>query len=222
MSISLHARRWRRATTTLTPLPTALLPKSRLLPRLFVLALLSLAAGIGLAGPAAAHNVLISSDPSDGAVVQTAPTVVTLTFDAAGRDFQPVVTVLGPDGQKYESGAPQVDSTVVTTPVGPMPTAGDYVIAYRVVSADGHPVQGEVRFRLAAPAPTTSSPATASSAPASSARASSAPASSSSGLSGWAWAAIAVVAALIVAAAVVVVRRRGSGADSAGGSSNTR
>lgn len=221
--------------------------RSRLLPRLLVMLVTALAAGIGLAGPAAAHNVLISSDPSEGAVVQTAPTVVTLTFDEAVQDFQPVVTVLGPDGQKYESGAPQVDSTVVTTPIGPLPAAGDYVIAYRVVSADGHPVQGEVHFRLAAPAPPTSSapanPAASSSASGSTAltarsttaapttaapspsapatetsTAAVAPASSSSGLSGWAWAAIAVVAALIVAAAVVIVRRRGSGADSAGGS----
>ncbi|MGS0683867.1 copper resistance CopC family protein [Nakamurella sp. GG22] len=136
---------------------------SRMLPRLLVLVLLTMAAGVGLAGPAAAHNVLISSDPSEGAVVQTPPTVITLTFDEAVQDFQPVVTVLGPDGQKYESGAPQVDSTVVTTPVAPLPTAGDYVIAYRVVSADGHPVQGEVHFRFAAAAPSTSSSAPTSS-----------------------------------------------------------
>src|SRR4051812_37485832 len=143
-------------------------------------------AGIGLARPASAHNVLISSDPSEGAVVQAAPTLITLTFDEAVQDFQPVVTVLGPDGQKYESGPPQVDSTVVTTPVGPMPTAGDYVIAYRVVSADGHPVQGEVHFRLAAAAPTSSSAASSSSSSSGSsssgsASSSSAPTSGSSG-----------------------------------------
>ncbi len=213
---------------------------SRMLPRLLVLVLLTMAACVGLAGPAAAHNVLISSDPAEGAVVQTAPTVITLTFDEAVQDFQPVVTVLGPDGQKYESGAPQVDSTVVTTPLGPLTISGDYVIAYRVVSADGHPVQGEVHFRLAAAAPTTSSSATTSSAPTSSSGSSTtsasvssstaapssaapttaavAPASSSSGLSGWAWAAIAVVAALIVAAAVVIIRRRGSSASGSSGS----
>lgn len=121
----------------------------RLLARLVVLVLLTLAAGVGLAGPASAHNVLTSSDPTDGSTLQTAPTTVRLTFDQPVQDFEPVVTVIGPDGQRYEAGAPQVDSTVVTADVNPLPAAGAYTIAYRVVSADGHPVQGEIKFELA-------------------------------------------------------------------------
>ena len=89
----------------------------RQLSRLIVLVLLTLAAGVGLAGPASAHNVLISSDPTDGSTLQTAPTTVRLTFDQPVQNFEPVVTVIGPDGQRYESGSPQVDSTVVTAGV---------------------------------------------------------------------------------------------------------
>jgi len=96
----------------------------RLLTRLAVLVLLMLATGIGLAGPAAAHNVLISSDPADGSTLQTAPTTVRLTFDQPVQNFEPVVTVLGPDGQRYESGTPQVDSNVVTNTIGALPSAG--------------------------------------------------------------------------------------------------
>ena len=135
----------------------------RLLARLVVLVLLTLAAGVGLAGPASAHNVLTSSDPTDGSTLQTAPTTVRLTFDQPVQNFEPVVTVIGPDGQRYEAGAPQVDSTVVTADVNPLPAAGAYTIAYRVVSADGHPVQGEIKFELAeaaiAPPAPVSSPA---------------------------------------------------------------
>jgi hypothetical protein len=76
-----------------------------------------------------------------------------------------VVTVIGPDGQRYESGSPQVDSTVVTAEVNTLPVAGAYTIAYRIVSADGHPVQGEIKFELAdaaiAPPAPASSPAVA-------------------------------------------------------------
>jgi methionine-rich copper-binding protein CopC len=137
----------------------------RLLARLVVLVLLTLAAGVGLAGPASAHNVLTSSDPTDGSTLQTAPTTVRLTFDQPVQNFEPVVTVIGPDGQRYEAGAPQVDSTVVTADVNPLPAAGGYTIAYRVVSADGHPVQGEIKFELAeaaiAPPAPVSSPAVA-------------------------------------------------------------
>jgi methionine-rich copper-binding protein CopC len=121
----------------------------RQLSRLLVLILLTLAAGVGLAGPAAAHNVLTSSDPTDGSTLQTAPTTVRLTSDQPVQDFEPVVTVIGPDGNRYESGAPVVDSTVVTAGVNALPVAGAYSIAYRVVSADGHPVEGEIKFQLA-------------------------------------------------------------------------
>jgi len=133
----------------MTPTPAARPPQFRLLQRLLVLMLLTLAAGVGLAGPAAAHNVLISSDPTDGSTLQTAPTSVRLTFDQPVQDFEPVVTIIGPDGQRYESGPPQIDSTVVITSVGALPVAGAYSIAYRIVSADGHPVEGSIAFQLA-------------------------------------------------------------------------
>ena len=142
-----------------------------------MLVVLTFGAVVGLAGPASAHNVLIASDPTEGATLQQAPTTVRLTFDQPVQDFEPIVTVVGPDGQRYESGAPVVDSTVVTAAVGALPVAGAYVIAYRVVSADGHPVQGEVHFELAAAA-VASSAAGVSPAPASSAAPDSTPAGS--------------------------------------------
>jgi methionine-rich copper-binding protein CopC len=149
--------------------------------RFAVLLAVGLGVGIGLAGPAVAHNVLIASDPAEGAVLQQAPTVISLTFDQPVQDFQPVVTVLGADGQRYESGTPTVDSTVVTQTVTTLSASGPYSIAYRVVSADGHPVQGEVRFELVAAPSSASVPASsATSSTASSSAVSSAPVSSAS------------------------------------------
>lgn len=219
----------------MTPTPGRDRPRSlpRLLARLLAVLVLTVAAGIGLVGPAAAHNVLIASDPADGAVLQQSPSTVRLTFDQPVQDFEPIVTVVGPDGQRYESGDPVVDSTVVSAQVSALPAAGSYVIAYRVVSADGHPVQGELRFELAQATPATAGSATAGSAsgaastPESSAAASSdaatssptpatavsttgaaaAPVAESSGLTGWMWAAIALAALLVAAAVTVLVRR---------------
>ena len=129
-------------------------PGRRLAGRVSLIAVLTALAAVVFAGPAAAHDVLLSSDPADGSTVQTAPPSVTLTFDQPVQDFEPVVTVTGPDGQSYQSGSPTVDSTVVTNAVGPLTAAGEYLIAYRVVSADGHPVVGEVKFQFTgAPAP---------------------------------------------------------------------
>ena len=158
----------------MTPTPAARPPQFRLLQRLLVLMLLTLAAGVGLAGPAAAHNVLISSDPTDGSTLQTAPTSVRLTFDQPVQDFEPVVTIIGPDGQGYESGSPQIDSTVVITSVGALPVAGAYSIAYRIVSADGHPVEGSIAFQLADGAVAASSDEASSASPSSVATAASA------------------------------------------------
>ena len=192
--------------------------------RIGVVAVLAALAAVGFAGPAAAHDVLISSDPADGSTVQVPPRTVTLTFDQPVQDFEPVVTVTGPDGQSYQSGSPTVDSTVVTNAVSPLTAAGEYAIAYRVVSADGHPVTGEVKFQFTgAPAPAASSAASTPTGPSSAASggtssvgqsstvpvstAAVAPTSSSSGLSGWVWAALALAAVLIIAAVVVVLRR---------------
>lgn len=208
--------------------------RSRLLPRLLVLLVLTLVAGVGLAAPASAHNVLISSDPTEGSTLQTAPTSVRLTFDQPVQDFEPVVTVIGPDGQRYESGSPQIDSTVVTTNVGALPVAGAYSIAYRIVSADGHPVEGSIAFQLSDAAvaagstvggsavsgsptsadssissvsPSSASTSSAAAGPAATSSAAVAAAGSSSGLSGWVWIAIALAAVLVIAAIVVILRR---------------
>ncbi len=135
-------------------------PRRRPALRIGLVAALVALAAVGFARPAAAHDVLLSSDPTDGSIVQVAPATVTLTFDQPVQDFEPVVTVTGPDGQSYQSGSPTVDSSVVTNAVGPLTAAGEYVIAYRVVSPDGHPVLGEVKFQFTgAPAPAAGSPA---------------------------------------------------------------
>ena len=203
-------------------------PRRRPALRIGLVAVLTALAAVGFAGPAAAHDVLISSDPADGSTVQTAPATVTLTFDQPVQNFEPVVTMTGPEGQSYQSGSPTVDSTVVTSAVGEITQAGEYVIAFRVVSADGHPVTGEVKFQFAgaalavestgagsaatgtsaaAPAPAATSSAAAAPPSATVSTAAVGPAGSSSGLSGWVWAALALAAVLIIAAIVVVLRR---------------
>lgn len=131
--------------------------------RAALVVVLALLATLGFAGPAAAHATLVGSDPADGSTLPSAPTRVTLTFDDALEDFAPVVTVTGPDGNQYQSGDAVIDGVTVSTAVQPLPAAGTYTIAYRVVSDDGHPVQGELSFVLA-----TASSATATSGPVSS------------------------------------------------------
>jgi copper resistance protein C len=118
-----------------------------------LLALLALVgmALLGSAGPAAAHNELIASDPPDGAELATGPAQVVLTFDQPVQRGFSTVTVTGPGSKQWQADAPTEDGAVVSAPVRPLGPAGQYTIAYQVLSADGHPVRGALRFTLITP-----------------------------------------------------------------------
>ncbi|MET9656077.1 copper resistance protein CopC [Streptomyces sp. NPDC006510] len=115
---------------------------------------------LGGAGPASAHAALTGSNPQDGAVVDTAPKEVTLTFSeqvALGDDS---IRVLDPDGKRADTGgAPrdlQSGSTVkygISLHTG-LPD-GTYTVAWQAVSADSHPVSGAFTFSVGAPSKTT-------------------------------------------------------------------
>ncbi|HJP76819.1 MAG TPA: copper resistance CopC family protein [Pseudonocardiaceae bacterium] len=103
----------------------------------------------GFATPALAHNVLVGSSPASGASVATGPGTVSLTFDAPVQFGANTLTVIGPDGQHWEkSGNATVNGDSVSTAVAPLGPAGVYKVGYRIISADGHPVSGEVSFTL--------------------------------------------------------------------------
>jgi methionine-rich copper-binding protein CopC len=95
--------------------------------------------------PASAHATLIGSDPKDGATVEKLPGEVSLEFneEVAAPAF---VEVTASDGTDVGSGDPEVLGDVVTLPLAPEGPAGTYTLAFRVVSADGHPVSGELTF----------------------------------------------------------------------------
>ncbi|MTD58305.1 copper resistance CopC family protein [Amycolatopsis pithecellobii] len=110
---------------------------------------LAVAAMIGTATPALAHNVLISTDPAKGTALETGPAKITLIFDAPvqGGDINQI-SVLGPDRSQWAEGTVAISSNVVTVPVRPLGPAGTYTVGYRILSSDGHPVTGEYTFTL--------------------------------------------------------------------------
>lgn len=98
-------------------------------------------------GPAAAHTGLATSMPTDGEVLAAAPEEVALTFT---EELQPnfvQVAVTTADGGSVSAGATVVEGAVVRQQVR-IDDADFYVVAYRVVSADGHPVSGQLSFSL--------------------------------------------------------------------------
>ena len=124
------------------------------------------AAGIVvIATAAAAHAILLATTPADGSVLRTSPGQVSLRFDeAVGRPAY--LTVTGPGG-RVDAGAVTIDGPVVSVKVLATTTTGRYTVAYRVISDDGHPVEGTFRYQLGgAGAPATPSSSASSAAPA--------------------------------------------------------
>ncbi|MEV0174974.1 copper resistance protein CopC [Streptomyces sp. NPDC050803] len=112
---------------------------------------------LGGAGPASAHAALRGTDPEDGTVLQSAPRHLTLTFTESVGLLDDSVRVLGPDGRRLSLDeprhAPDGDGTArVTLPRGL--EQGTYTVAWRVVSADSHPVSGAFTFSVGTPSPT--------------------------------------------------------------------
>lgn len=106
---------------------------------------------IAPATPASAHAVLSSSSPAASAVVPSGPSEVVLTFTESVRKVPDKVRVIAPDGSRADRGEPSFDGAVVTIPVDPSGERGTYLVTFRVISADSHPVSGAFTYSVGAP-----------------------------------------------------------------------
>lgn len=106
-------------------------------------------AGLTLgAAAASAHSDLVESNPGDGELVLEIPPEVVLTFSGG---VQPEYTEVGVlyDGVSVDVADPVTDGNEVRQPLEPLPadvTSADVTISFRIVSADGHPVDGTLTF----------------------------------------------------------------------------
>jgi copper transport protein len=105
------------------------------------------------ASPASAHAAFLRSDPQAGAVLAEAPAQVVLTFSEPVRVVGDKIHIFGPDGKQAETGEPQVDGAQVRIPVKPTAAKGSYLVSYRLISADSHPITGGIPFSIGAPSP---------------------------------------------------------------------
>jgi methionine-rich copper-binding protein CopC len=106
---------------------------------------IALSALVGVA-PAQAHNAFVSSTPAAGSVVTEQPGTFVITTSDALLDSGPdsprtFLQVRGPGAAElyYGDGCATVDGASVTMPVQ-LGEAGEYTVAWGVVSADGHPI----------------------------------------------------------------------------------
>lgn len=114
--------------------------------KFFVVAVLGLLVSLLGASPASAHAALVGTDPADGASLPTMPETVTFTFSENVGNVN--VAVQSPDGAQLQlSDVAAVDNTASATLTDPG-QRGEYTASYRVVSSDGHPISGTVKFEV--------------------------------------------------------------------------
>jgi copper transport protein len=112
---------------------------------------------LGGAGTASAHAALKGTDPADGSVLDSAPKDVTLTFTEPVSLLQDSIRVIDPENRAVDTSKPgrsgdRSDTARVTLPEGL--ADGTYTVAWRVISADSHPISGALLFSVGEPSAT--------------------------------------------------------------------
>jgi copper transport protein len=108
-------------------------------------------AALVLPGSAWAHAALLKTSPSASVTVNTPPTQVALTYSEAVEPRFAIVSVTDAAGKQQTSGPPtrsRVDPDELDVPLAPHLRQGWYLVFWRVISEDGHPVRGAFTFAV--------------------------------------------------------------------------
>lgn len=117
--------------------------------RALVLIAVGIACAFGAPPRAYAHATLIACEPADGALLAQPPARLRLDFN---EPVSPLVfRLVAPDGVPVELGDVAARDNAITVAAPPLSQEGTYVLSWRVVSADGHPVGGAVTFSIGQP-----------------------------------------------------------------------
>jgi copper transport protein len=127
-----------------------------------LLFLLAAVAGLVLvpAVPAFAHATLTGADPKPDSVLTSAPRQVTLTYDEAVDIKLGQLRVVAPDGSTASVGKPgKPHPNQVRVRLAGTLRDGTYLVSWRVISADSHPVAGGYTFSIGSPSKAPTGPA---------------------------------------------------------------
>ena len=107
--------------------------------------------------PAGAHAVLIETQPANGTVLETWPDRVLLRFNEPVDASLGALRVYDSDANRVDSGrTSRPDAQTVVIELDDRPLArGTYTVAWRIVSADSHPLHGAFVFSVKSKSDTT-------------------------------------------------------------------
>lgn len=137
------------------------MPRARTPYRVVLTALAAVALiGTGaLTAPATAHDQLVETSPEEGETVDVVPAEVMLRFTQPVIDLSARILVRDSADTVVLDVEADVDEDVITAPLPADLADGTYTVSWRVVSADGHPIQGAFDFHVREPSAPSAGPA---------------------------------------------------------------
>ena len=113
-------------------------------------ALAAVVTALVLPGAAWAHAALLRTIPSASQTVNTPPNELRLTYSEAVEPRFAIVSVTDAEAHQQTAGPPRRSATDADTLVVPLEKLdeGWYLVWWRVISADGHPVRGAFTFAV--------------------------------------------------------------------------
>ena len=117
----------------------------------FVCALAAVAACLALPAVASAHAYLVKTVPTPSEVLNGSPPNIQLTYDEAVEPSFAIISVTSAGGQQETTGPVRrspADPDTLVVPLRPHLPQGWYLIYWRAISVDGHPVDGAFTYAV--------------------------------------------------------------------------
>ena len=109
------------------------------------------AVALTVVATASAHAYLVKTVPSASVVLTAPPSNVSLTFDEAVEPRFATISVTDAEAHQQTTGPPTRSPTnpdTLVVPLKPHLPEGWYLVYWRAISIDGHPVQGAFTFAV--------------------------------------------------------------------------
>jgi copper transport protein len=119
--------------------------------RLVLIVLAALLVCAALASSASAHAYLVKTSPAASRILDTSPKQVALTYDEAVEPRFAIISVTNAAGTQETTGPVSrspADPDTLVVPLRPNLPEGWYLIYWRAISVDGHPVQGAFTYAV--------------------------------------------------------------------------
>ena len=116
-----------------------------------VLTTATVAAGLLAPSAASAHAYLVKTVPAGSVVLNAPPPNVQLTYDEAVEPRFAIISVTNAQGQQETTGLPRrspANPDTLVVPLRPHLRQGWYLIYWRAISVDGHPVEGAFTYAV--------------------------------------------------------------------------